>query len=130
MNKTAIAAISALIIGALIGGLLVGVVKDKAIANVQAELASANLANEVAAHRARLGTIAIEASRMNYGSARDEMVLLLSDLTNLEPKVKGTEHEAAVRAMLENRDQLVSELSVGSPVATEMLQRTYLELSK
>jgi hypothetical protein len=130
MNKTAIAAISALIVGALIGGFLVGVVKDKAVAAVQAELASANLANEVAAHRERLGAIAIEASRMNFGTARDEMVLLLGDLTTLEAKVKGTEHEAAVQAMLENRDQIVSELSVGSPVATEMLQRMYLDLGK
>lgn len=145
MKKIAIISLVTLIIGAALGGYGIGVWKDKARdeavaaaieteraarADIESELSSVKLANEMAAYQIRLGKISIDASRLNYGTAKDEAVQFFTDLSEFAEKVKGTEHEAEVRAILENRDQIVSDLSVGSPTAAESLQRIYIELTK
>lgn len=141
MKKTAILASIVLILGAAAGAYLMGTWKDKkqqeavasAIAaeqsnraSIEADLASTKLAKEMADFRLRLGKLAIEASRLNYGTAKDEAVQFFSDLTEFAERAKGTEYESAVKAILESRDQVVSDLSVGSPTAAEALQRMYL----
>jgi len=143
MKKTAILSSIVLLVGAAIGAYLMGMWKDKerteavaaAIeveksnrASIESELASLKLAKEMADFKTRLGTIAIESARLNYGTAKDSAVQLFTDLSAFAEKAKGTVYEAPVAAMLEKRDQIVSDLSVGSPTASEALQKMYLDL--
>lgn len=143
MKKTAILYSIVLIVGAALGAYLMGTWKDKqrdeavaaaiqteqaSRAGVESELAETKLAGEMADFRLRLGTIAIEAARLNYGTAKDQAVQYFADLSDFAERAKGTAHESAVTSILENRDQVVSDLSVGSPTAAESLQKLYLEL--
>lgn len=143
MKNTAIIASIVLLVGAALGAYLMGTWKDKKTeeavaaavaieqgnrAALEAELASTKLAKEMADFRLRLGTLAIETSRLNYGTAKDLAVEFFTDLEAFSEKTKGTEYETAVATILGSRDQIVSDVSVGSPTAAESLQRLYLEV--
>ncbi len=145
MKKTLIVSLVLLIVGVALGGYLVGQWKDKgrdeaisaavdaekaACASVEADLGKTQLALEMAAYQIRLGRISIDAARLNYGTAKDEAIAFFTDLTAFAENAKGSEYEAAVSAILENRDQVVADLSVGSPTAAESLQNLYLALAK
>jgi hypothetical protein len=145
MKKTVILSVVILVLGGVIGGYFVGMWKDRARekavaaaidaersdrAAVEAELASTKLAAQMSAYHLRLGKIAIDAGRLNYGTAKDEAVQYFTDLSTFAETVQGTEYEAKVRSILDHRDQIVSDLSVGSPTAAESLELMYLELAK
>jgi len=143
MKKTAILYSIVLLVGAAIGAYLMGMWKDKqqveavntAVqvekdnrAAIEADLASTKLDKQMADFKLRLGAIAIEAARLNYGTAKDNAVQFFTELSEFAETAKGTAHEQTVMSILEARDQVVSDLSVGSPTAAETMQRMYLEL--
>lgn len=145
MKKTMILSLILLIGGGVLGGYLVSIWKDRVreeavnaavkveqdrCGKVESDLAAAIVDNDMLAYQLRLGKISIDASRMNYGTAKDEAVQFFTDLSEYAETAKGGKYEASIRAILERRDQIVSDLSVGSPTAAEALQMMYLDLAK
>ena len=145
MKKTAIISVVAFVVGVIVSGWLVAGFKDKKkddavsaavkvetdrAGKIEADLADARLRATVLAFHLRLGKLAIDSSRMNYGTAKDEAVEFFSDLQEFVDAGGAGKHEEMIRVILGNRDQIVSDLAVGSPTATEALQRLYLDLTK
>ena len=104
MKKTAIISAVAFVIGIIIGGLLIAGFKDKKTESIvadavqvetdragkiEADLADARLRGELLEFHLRLGKLAIDSSRMNYGTAKDEAVEFFSDLQEFADTNRG-----------------------------------------
>ncbi len=75
--------------------------------------------------RLRLGQVAIQAGKMNYGLARTEAESVFKDAEALEGLVRGTADERELQMILSRKDQLLGDLAVGSPAASVALEQMY-----
>ena len=77
----------------------------------------------------RLGRIAIDASRQDYGTAGERAARLFEDLTELESQMAaGDPARPALRHVLAARDEIVAGLATAKPAAAEQLEELYLDL--
>ncbi len=95
-------------------------------AKTSAALDAATRRGKILEFDLRLGHIAIQAGRMNYGLARSEATAYFDDLARFADESKGDKHEGDLRSILEKKDQIVNDLAVGSPTSADALELLYL----
>ena len=140
MKKNLILCGAVLVIGALLGALGMSAIQSRArqkavAAATQAEREQcASIRTErdgLARHakmselRLRLGLVAIQAGRMNYGNARTEAESVFADAAGLEGLVRGTADERELQMILSRKDQLLGDLAVGNPASAVALEQMY-----
>jgi Na+-transporting methylmalonyl-CoA/oxaloacetate decarboxylase gamma subunit len=94
-------------------------------AAVKTERDALALHAKMTALRLRLGQVAIQAGKMNYGLARTEAESVFKDAEALERLVRGTADERALQMILARKDQLLGDLAVGSPAGSVALDQMY-----
>jgi hypothetical protein len=77
----------------------------------------------------RLGRIAMEADRQDYGAAGERAAHFFDDLAHMAQKMpEGDQERAALQHVLAARDDLIAGLATAQPAATQRLKQLYLEL--
>lgn len=77
----------------------------------------------------RVGRVAIEADRQNYGTAGEQATNLFDDIALMSERTE--EHEkvhAALRQVLAARDEVISGLATAQPASAQRVKQLYLEL--
>ena len=141
MKSIAISAAIALVVGLLLG-MLAGAAWEGRRGD--AELAAAVKSEQEAASRLvserdeirkraelmqihlRLGQIAMEANRQNYGTAAEQAGSFFEDVAAMNNGTQGTKGDAALRQILASRDEIVAGLATAQPAAAQSLQQLYL----
>jgi hypothetical protein len=75
--------------------------------------------------RLRLGLVAIQAGKMNYGNARTEVESVFKDAAALEGLMKGSPDERELQMILSRREQVLGDLAVGNPASAVALEQMY-----
>ena len=75
--------------------------------------------------RLRLGLVAIQAGKMNYGNARTQAESVFTDAAALEGLMKGSPDERELQMILSRKEQVLGDLAVGSPTSAEALEQMY-----
>lgn len=129
-----------LLIGALLGGWGMSAIqsksKQKAVdAATEAErgqcAAIQKERDELARHakmtelRLRLGLVAIQAGKMNYGNARTEAESVFTEAAALERLMKGSPDERELQMILSRKEQVLGDLAVGSPTSAVALEQMF-----
>lgn len=77
----------------------------------------------------RLGRIALEADRQDYGAAGERAARFFDDVARMAQEMKKDDPErAALEHLLAARDELIAGLATAQPAAAEKLKQLYLEL--
>ena len=77
----------------------------------------------------RLGRIAVEANRQDYGSAGEHATLFFDELARMHAEMStGDPQRAALEHVLETRDEVIAGLATAKPAAAQLLQQLFLEL--
>ena len=129
-----------LLIGVILGGWAMSAIQgrakqkavDAATAAERGQCASIqNERDELARHakmtdlRLRLGLVAIQAGKMNYGNARTEVEGVFKDAAALEGLMKGSPDERELQMILSRREQVLADLAVGNPASAVALEQMY-----
>jgi hypothetical protein len=131
----AVVAVLGLVVGGWGAALFYGQKQEKAVAQAvqteQANCAKVTAERDSLATRAklmelhlRLGHIAIQAGRMNYGLARTEAATFFDDVAKYLEESKGSKHEGDLRMILEKKDSILGDLAVGNPAQTRSRRST------
>lgn len=75
--------------------------------------------------RLRLGMVAIEAGKMNYGNARTQAETVFTEAAALEGLMKGSPDERELQMILSRKEQVLGDLAVGSPTSAVALEQMY-----
>lgn len=75
--------------------------------------------------RLRLGLVAIQAGKMNYGNARTEAESVFTDAAALEGLMRGTADERELQMILSRKEQVLGDLAVGNPASAVALEQMY-----
>jgi hypothetical protein len=77
----------------------------------------------------RLGRIAMEADRQDYGAAGERAANFFDDVARMAQETQeGDRERDALQHVLAARDDLIAGLATAQPAATERLKELYLEL--
>ena len=77
----------------------------------------------------RLGRIAMEADRQDYGAAGERAARFFDDLARMAQETQeGDQERAALQHVLAARDDLIAGLATAQPAAAQRLKQLYLEL--
>lgn len=77
----------------------------------------------------RLGRIALEADRQDYGAAGERAARFFDDVARMAQESKaGDPERAALEHVLAARDELIAGLATAQPAAAQKLKELYLEL--
>jgi len=139
-NISAVSLIAGVVLGLLLGVWYEGRGNDERIAvavgeesaragRLEAEVSRLQVRTDLAEMHLRLGRIAMEADRQDYGTAGERATHFFDEVARL---AKETEQDDQERAALENvlaaRDELIAGLATAQPEAAERLKQLYLEL--
>lgn len=75
--------------------------------------------------RMRLGLVAIQAGKMNYGSARTEAESVFTEAAALEGLMRGSADERELQMILSRKEQVLGDLAVGNPASAVALEQMY-----
>lgn len=98
---------------------------DAATGEIRAERDTLARTAKMMELRLRIGKAAIEASRLNYGNARTEADQCFAAAEKLQGLVAGTADERELQMILSRKEQILSDLAVGSPAAAVALEQMY-----
>lgn len=77
----------------------------------------------------RLGRIAIEADRQDYGTAGERAARFFDDLARLASQTaEGDPERPALRHVLAARDEIIAGLATAQPAAAQRLEQLYLDV--
>jgi len=77
----------------------------------------------------RLGRIALEADRQDYGAAGERAARFFDDVARMVQETQvGGQDRAALEHVLAARDELIAGLATAQPAAAQKLKQLYLEL--
>lgn len=144
MKMNAIIGVICLIVGGMVGGIsgawlerrsndertAAAVEQETARAErLEAELGELHERVDLTRIHLRLGRIALEADRQNYGAAGERAARLFDDVARMaqETRVDGRDR-AALEHVLAARDDLIAGLATAQPAAAHQLKQLYLEL--
>lgn len=96
---------------------------------LEAELGRLHERMDVIQIHLRLGRIAMEADRQDYGAAGERATHFFDDLARMAQETQeGDPERAALQQVLAARDDLIAGLATAQPAATQRLKKLYLEL--
>jgi hypothetical protein len=143
MKINAIVGLVCLIAGVVVGGLFGARLErrsndERTAAAVEQETARAELLEaevgqlqeriERCQIHLRLGRIALEADRQDYGAAGERAARFFDDVARVAQEIQpGDPERAALEHVLAARDELIAGLATAQPAAAEKLKQLYLE---
>ncbi|MGA7614606.1 MAG: hypothetical protein WBX15_05430 [Thermoanaerobaculia bacterium] len=78
----------------------------------------------------RLGRLAMEADRQDYGTAGEQATTFFDDVARTAQKIQGDEKaKAALQHVLAARDEVTAGLAKAQPAAAQRLKQLYLDFS-
>jgi len=96
---------------------------------LEAEVNRLQVRADLAEMHLRLGRVAMEADRQDYGTAGERATHFFDEVARLAKETKLDDKErAALENVLAARDELIAGLATAQPEAAERLKQLYLEL--
>lgn len=144
MRNTAIIGAAGLIVGVVVGGIsgawlerrsnekrtAIAVEEEAARAErLETELGQLHRRVDLIQIHLRLGRIAMEADRQDYGTAGERAARFFDDVAQMaQEEWEDDKERAALQYVLAARDELIAGLATAKPAAAERLKELYLEL--